>query len=178
MAADVGSPASTDRGKAGGARDRWRVNSLERNNMMLKLFSKPAIVLALAIFSGTPSLSALFTGEALGLQAPGGALVATADEGKESALSWQKQARDTRATVIGVVKELNQLGDQGNPVVKNLIDDAGMWLKMADAEFAKGDKLMEKKDFRVASTAYNMAWQYLVKAATAGLNAKSILTGK
>jgi hypothetical protein len=36
---------------------------------------------------------------------------------------------------------------------------------------------MTGEDFEKATNEYNMAWQYYVKAATAGLNAKSILGG-
>ena len=97
---------------------------------------------------------------------------------KESALSWQKQANDTRGAVVGVAEELNTIGDQGNTTAKGLIDDAVKWLGEGDKSLSKGDEEMEKEDFEKASFNYNMAWQYYVKAATAGLNAKRILTGK
>ncbi len=97
---------------------------------------------------------------------------------KQSALSWQKNARDTREQVLAVAKELEQIGDKGNPAVKDLIADAKMWLKKGDDTLSQGDKLFEEGEFKRASTTYNMAWQYYVKAATAGLNARRILTGK
>ena len=97
---------------------------------------------------------------------------------KESALSWQKQANDTRGAVVSVAEELNTIGDQGNTTAKGLIDDAVKWLGEGDKSLSKGDKDMEKQEFEKASFNYNMAWQYYVKAATAGLNAKRILTGK
>jgi len=97
---------------------------------------------------------------------------------KDSALSWQKQANNTRGAVVSVYEELGKIGDQGNPTAKGLIDDAVKWLGEGDANLANGDSQMEKQDFEKASYSYNMAWQYYVKAATAGLNAKRILTGK
>ena len=103
---------------------------------------------------------------------------AVASDYKDSALSWQKQANDTRGAVVGVAEELNTIGDQGNTTAKGLIDDAVKWLGEGDKSLATGDANMEKEDFEKASFNYNMAWQYYVKAATAGLNAKRILTGK
>ena len=97
---------------------------------------------------------------------------------KDSALSWQKQANDTRGAVVSVYEELNTIGDQGNTTAKGLIDDAVKWLGEGDKSLEKGDVDMGKEDFEKASFNYNMAWQYYVKAATAGLNAKRILTGK
>ena len=97
---------------------------------------------------------------------------------KDSALSWQKQANDTRGAVVSVYEELNTIGDQGNTTAKGLIDDAVKWLGEGDKSLEKGDVDMDKEDFEKASFNYNMAWQYYVKAATAGLNAKRILTGK
>ena len=97
---------------------------------------------------------------------------------KDSALSWQKQANDTRGAVVGVAEELETIGDQGNTTAKGLIEDAVKWLGEGDKSLSEGDEEMEKQDFEKASFNYNMAWQYYVKAATAGLNAKRILTGK
>ena len=96
---------------------------------------------------------------------------------KDSALSWQKQANDTRGAVVSVYEELGKIGDKGNPTAKGLIDDAVKWLGEGDVNLKNGDSEMEKQDFEKASFSYNMAWQYYVKAATAGLNAKRILTG-
>lgn len=96
---------------------------------------------------------------------------------KDSALSWQKQATDTRKAVVSVYEELGKIGDQENPTAKDLIDDAVKWLGEGDKSMSKGDSEMEKQDFEKASFSYNMAWQFYVKAATAGLNAKRILTG-
>jgi len=97
---------------------------------------------------------------------------------KDSALSWQKQANDTRRAVASVYEELVKIGDQGNATAKGLIDDAVKWLGEGDKSLSKGDSEMETQDYEKASFSYNMAWQYYVKAATAGLNAKRILTGK
>ncbi|MCH8029811.1 MAG: hypothetical protein IH874_07770 [Candidatus Dadabacteria bacterium] len=96
---------------------------------------------------------------------------------KESALSWQKQAIDTRVIVASVIGELDKTGDKGNDAAKDLIADAKMWMEKADEIFSKADGEMGKKDFEKAGSNYNMAWQYLVKSATAALNAKSILGG-
>jgi hypothetical protein len=96
---------------------------------------------------------------------------------EQSALSWQKQARDTRVVVAGVADELGKTGDKGNADVKGLIEDAVAWLGEGDKNMAAADEAMTKEDYEKASNEYNMAWQYYVKAATAGLNAKSILSG-
>lgn len=96
---------------------------------------------------------------------------------KDSALSWQKQAKDTRVVVVGVADELGKTGDKGNADVKGLIQDAVTWLGEGDKNLAAGDEAMTKEDYQKATNEYNMAWQYYVKAATAGLNAKSILGG-
>jgi hypothetical protein len=96
---------------------------------------------------------------------------------KDSALSWQKQAKDTRVVVVGVADELGKTGDKGNADVKGLIQDAVTWLGEGDKNLAAGDEAMSKEDYQKATNEYNMAWQYYVKAATAGLNAKSILGG-
>lgn len=96
---------------------------------------------------------------------------------KDSALSWQKQAKDTRVVVVGVADELGKTGDKGNADVKGLITDAVAWLGEGDKNMATADAAMTKEDYEKASNEYNMAWQYYVKAATAGLNAKSILSG-
>ncbi|MBI4228875.1 MAG: hypothetical protein HY693_04040 [Deltaproteobacteria bacterium] len=99
-------------------------------------------------------------------------------ENEETAKSWQQQASSTRAEVVKVADELNKIGDQDNPTAKGLIEDATMWLKMGDESLSKGAEAMEKKEWEKANVSYNMAWQYYVKAATAGLNAKRILTGQ
>jgi hypothetical protein len=104
--------------------------------------------------------------------------VVRAAENKDSAKSWQQQATSTRAQVISVTEELNKIGDKGNPDAKGLMEDATNWLKEGDKELAKGDESMKKEEWETASFSYNMAWQYYVKAATAGLNAKRILTGQ
>ena len=96
---------------------------------------------------------------------------------KDSALSWQKQAKDTRVVVVGVAEELGKTGDKGNADVKGLITDAVTWLGEGDKNMAAADEAMTKEDYEKASNEYNMSWQYYVKAATAGLNAKSILGG-
>lgn len=97
---------------------------------------------------------------------------------QKSALSWQKQANETRAAVVGVAEELEQIGDQGKPDAAGLIADAKRWLTEGDKSRAEGDTKAQAEAWKEASFAYNMAWQYYVKAATAGLNAKRILTGK
>ncbi|NIT56386.1 MAG: hypothetical protein GWN00_09185, partial [Aliifodinibius sp.] len=42
----------------------------------------------------------------------------TGQDYKDSALSWQKQANDTRGAVVSVYEELGKIGDQGNPTAK------------------------------------------------------------
>lgn len=100
------------------------------------------------------------------------------DAYKSSALSWQKQANDTRAAVVSVYDELSKMGDQGNADAKQLIDEAVNWLGEGDKELKSGDEKLAINKYEDASYNYNMAWQYYVKAATSGLNAKRILTGQ
>ena len=104
--------------------------------------------------------------------------VAGAKDAQESALSWQKQAQDTRAAVVSVADELGQMDASQKPDAKGLIDDAMQWLAKGDESVAEGDTLMEAEDFPKASSTYNMAWQYYVKAATAGLAAKTMLESR
>ena len=103
---------------------------------------------------------------------------AVAADAKESALSWQKQANDTRAAVVGVAEELATMNDEGKPDAKGLVDDAMQWLAKGDDTLGQADQKMASEDFASASTTYNMAWQYYVKAATAGLAAKTMLGGR
>jgi hypothetical protein len=103
---------------------------------------------------------------------------ASDDAFKDSALSWQKQSTETRAKVMAVYEELTEIGDQGNADVKDLIADAVTQLGEGDKQLKAGDDNLAKSEFEKASYDYNMAWQYYVKAATAGLNARRILTGR
>ena len=114
---------------------------------------------------------------ALGIGSAAWAQTQAADP-KASALSWQKQANDTRATVMGVYAELEKIGDQGNAPAKGMIDDAKRWVTEGDKSKALGDEKMGKDDYQKASYDYNMAWQHYVRAATSGLNAKRMLTGE
>jgi hypothetical protein len=99
-------------------------------------------------------------------------------ENEETAKSWQEQATSTRAQVMAVYGELEQMGDKDNPVAKELIDDAVKQLGEGDKFLKQGDEAMAAQEWEKANYGYNMAWQYYVKAATAGLNAKSILSGQ
>jgi hypothetical protein len=101
-----------------------------------------------------------------------------ASENQKSAKSWQKQANDTRATVMKVYDELGKMDVSEQTDAKGLIDDAATQLAEGDKYLKKGDEAMAKQDWEKANFGYNMAWQYYVKAATAGLNAKRILTGQ
>jgi len=113
----------------------------------------------------------------LGLGSAAWAQTQAADP-KASALSWQKQANDTRATVAGVAEELEKIGDQGNVPAKGMIDDAKHWIAEGDKSKALADEKMGRADYQKASYDYNMAWQHYVRAATSGLNAKRMLTGE
>jgi hypothetical protein len=106
------------------------------------------------------------------------ATVAYGGDPKASALSWQKQANDTRAAVMSVAEELEQTGDKGSADARGLIEDAKRWLGEGDKSRSEGDAKMEAEEYEAASNAYNMAWQYYVKAATAGMNAQTILAGR
>ena len=79
---------------------------------------------------------------------------------------------------MAVYGQLEEMGDKDNPVAKDLIADAVKQLGEGDKYMKKGDEAMEAKEWENANYGYNMAWQYYVKAATAGLNAKSILAGQ
>jgi len=97
---------------------------------------------------------------------------------KADAISWQKKATDTRATVMGVAAELEKIGDQGNAAARGMIDDANHWVAEGDESTAQGDEKMAAADYPQAKNAYNMAWNHYVRAATSGLTAKSMLTGQ
>lgn len=99
-------------------------------------------------------------------------------ENQETAQSWQKQATSTRAAVMSVYDELKKIDVSDQPDAKGLIDDAVAQLTEGDKYMKQGDEAMEKQEWEKANAGYNMAWQYYVKAATAGLNAKRILTGQ
>lgn len=114
----------------------------------------------------SPVLVFVFVGAAFGAQ------------NEETAKSWQEQATSTRAQVMTVYEELQEIGDQDNPTAKELIDDAVKQLGEGDKFLKEGDTAMEAQEWEKANYGYNMAWQYYVKAATAGLNARRILTGK
>jgi hypothetical protein len=103
---------------------------------------------------------------------------ALAAEPKESALAEQKQAKDTRAAVVSVADELGKMDASAKPDAKGLIDDAMSWLSKGDESVASADELMAAEDYEEASSTYNMAYQYYVKAATAGLNAKTMLESR
>jgi hypothetical protein len=105
-------------------------------------------------------------------------LAAAEAEPKEQALSWQKKARDTRAQVVAVAQEIEEIGVEGNAAASGQFEDAKRWLQKGDDTLAQADAKMEAEDFQPASYDYNMAWQYYVKAATAGLLAKGMLTGE
>ena len=99
-------------------------------------------------------------------------------DAQKSALSWQKQARDTRVAVVSVADELGKMDASGKPDAAGLINDAMAWLEKGDAEVAQADTKMTAEDWKSASSGYNMAWQYYAKAATAGLAAKTMLESR
>ncbi len=99
-------------------------------------------------------------------------------QNEETAKSWQEQATSTRAQVMSVYEELQKMGDKDNPTAKDLIADAVIQLGEGDKFLKQGDEAMEAQEWEKANYGYNMAWQYYVKAATAGLNAKSILSSQ
>ena len=107
-----------------------------------------------------------FSGNALGAQ------------NEETAKSWQEQATSTRAQVMSVYGELEKTDYENNAVAKDLITDAVTQLGEGDKYLKQGDEAMGKEEWEKANFGYNMAWQYYVKAATAGLNAKSVLAGQ
>jgi hypothetical protein len=104
-------------------------------------------------------------------------LAAAEADPKEQALSWQKQARDTRAQVVAVAQEIEEIGVGDNAAASGQFEDAKRWLQKGDETLAQADAKMEAETYQTASYDYNMAWQYYVRAATAGLLAKGMLTG-
>ncbi len=104
--------------------------------------------------------------------------IAFGAQNEETAKSWQEQATSTRVAVMNVYGELEKMGDKNNTVAKELIADAVAQLGEGDKFLKQGDEAMAAKEWEKANFGYNMAWQYYVKAATAGLNAKSILAGQ
>jgi hypothetical protein len=104
--------------------------------------------------------------------------IGNAAENEETAKSWQEQATSTRVAVMNVYGELEKMGDKNNTVATELITDAVAQLTEGDKFLKQGDEAMAAKEWEKANFGYNMAWQYYVKAATAGLNAKSILAGQ
>lgn len=103
---------------------------------------------------------------------------ASAADPESQARSWQKQANDTRTAVVGVAEELEQIADPENADAAGLVADAKSFLAQGDERRAQGEAAMAAGDFETASEEFNMSWQYYVKAATAGLNAKRLLTGR
>lgn len=120
------------------------------------------------------TLSTLF----IGVLIFGFTSIAIGAQNEETAKSWQEQATSTRAAVMKVYGELEKTGDKDNPVVEELIADAVAQLGEGDKHLKQGDEAMAKEEWEKANFGYNMAWQYYVKAATAGLNARSILSGQ
>lgn len=120
------------------------------------------------------TLSTLF----IGVLIFGFTSIAIGAQNEETAKSWQEQATSTRAAVMKVYGELGKMGDKDNPVVEELIADAVAQLGEGDKHLKQGDEAMAKEEWEKANFGYNMAWQYYVKAATAGLNARSILSGQ
>ncbi len=114
----------------------------------------------------------------IGILVLGFTVMAFGAQNEETAKSWQEQATNTRAQVMAVYGELEEMGDKDNPVVKDLIADAVKQLGEGDKFLKQGDEAMAAQEWEKANYGYNMAWQYYVKAATAGLNAKSILSGQ
>lgn len=114
----------------------------------------------------------------IGLLILGFTNVAFGAQNEETAKSWQEQATSTREAVMNVYGELEKMGDKDNPMAKELITDAVAQLGEGDKFLKQGDEAMAAQEWEKANYGYNMAWQYYVKAATAGLNAKSILAGQ
>jgi len=104
--------------------------------------------------------------------------IAFGAQNEEIAKSWQEQATSTRVAVMNVYGEQEKMGDKNNTMATELIADAVAQLGEGDKFLKQGDEAMAAKEWEKANFGYNMAWQYYVKAATAGLNAKSILAGQ
>ncbi len=98
----------------------------------------------------------------------------SAEEARESdAKKWLKTAEDTLALVEQTAKELIDAGIEKitREEVKGEWSSAGEWLDLAKKKLSEARKLCEQKKWKECSDIANESWQYLVKAATAALNA-------
>lgn len=99
--------------------------------------------------------------------------VAFSDE--SSAKKWVKKAEDTMALAESTVKELIQNGieeiSKRNDAVKEEWKSAGQWLSLAKKKLDEAKKLCIEKKWDECENIANESWQYLVKAATAAINA-------
>lgn len=95
----------------------------------------------------------------------------------ERAKASQERAEDTRAQVVAVAEELESSSGEASRDAKGQIEDAKRWLARGDTELEKGEAKLGSGEPAAARQDFEMAYQYYVKAATAGLNARRMITG-
>lgn len=94
---------------------------------------------------------------------------------EEMAKKWIKTAEDTLNLAQDTVQELIQNGiekiSNQNEAVRVEWKSAGDWLSLAKAKLDQARKLCSEKRWKECENIANESWQYLVKAATAAINA-------
>lgn len=103
------------------------------------------------------------------------ALPAFAQSDKELAEKWMKQAQDTLKLAEATVDELVKGGIEKiakeNEAVATEWKSAGEWLSLAKEKLEEAKKQCDRKKWKKCADLANESWQYLVKAATAAINA-------
>jgi hypothetical protein len=94
-----------------------------------------------------------------------------------AARAREGRRRLSTGTAAAVAQEIEEIGIGDNAAASGQFEDAKRWLQKGDETPAQADAKMEAETYQTASYDYNMAWQYYVRAATAGLLAKGMLTG-
>ncbi len=98
-----------------------------------------------------------------------------ASNDEETAKKWLKTAEDTLNLAQSTVQELVQNGIERvavqNEAVRGEWKSAGDWLAIAKNKLEQARKLCSEKKWKECENIANESWQYLVKAATAAINA-------
>lgn len=102
-------------------------------------------------------------------------VVSFASDDEAMARKWIKTAEDTLGLAEKTVQELIQNGieriSEQNDAVKVEWQSAGQWLSLAKSKLEQARKLCSEKKWKDCENIANESWQYLVKAATAAINA-------
>lgn len=102
-------------------------------------------------------------------------IIGFASNDEEMAKKWIKTAEDTLNLAQSTVQELVQNGIERvavqNEAVRVEWKSAGDWLTLAKNKLDQARKLCSEKKWKECENTANESWQYLVKAATAAINA-------